>query len=181
MTAPTGSAFSMFTDCFSADDIDAPARRTGFVKRTAKITGQIFLALVTFGVWSDAKTTLAQLAAKVTQWGEQLAVSPEALHQSVNTSARVFLQESSVKPWQKYHPWKKSVMIVSFPTLPQCLESTARALACLKVAISVLVPEGGRQKPEPKCKRHGTIKAVCVDMSLSYHGTFPITHISTKW
>ena len=93
MTAPTGSAFSMFTDCFSADDIDAPARRTGFVKRTAKITGQIFLALVTFGVWRDAKTTLAQWAAKVTQWGEQLAVSPEALHQSMNTSARVFLQE----------------------------------------------------------------------------------------
>ena len=26
------------------------------------------LALVTFGAWSDATTTLAQLAAKVTQW-----------------------------------------------------------------------------------------------------------------
>jgi hypothetical protein len=93
MTAPTRSAVSMLTDFFSADDIEATARRTGFVKRTAKITGKIFLALVTFGVWSDATTTLAQLAAKVTQLGEQLEVSPEAIHQRMNKSALVFLQE----------------------------------------------------------------------------------------
>jgi hypothetical protein len=83
----------MVTDFFSSDDIEAAARRTGFVKRTAKITGQIFLALVTFGVWSEAKTTLAQLAAKVTQLGEQLEVSPEAIHQRMNKRAHAFLQE----------------------------------------------------------------------------------------
>jgi hypothetical protein len=57
----------MLTDFFASDDIEATARRTGFVKRAAKITGKIFLALVTCGVWSDATTTLAQLAAKVTR------------------------------------------------------------------------------------------------------------------
>ena len=57
------------------------------------MTGKIFLALVTFGVWSDAKTTLAQLAAKVTQLGEQLEVSPEALHQRMHKRAVVFLQD----------------------------------------------------------------------------------------
>src|SRR5262245_58933728 len=79
MTACTRSAVAMLTDFFSSDDIEATARRTGFVKRTAKITGKIFLALVTFGVWNDADTTLAQLAAKVTQLDEQRAVSPEDL------------------------------------------------------------------------------------------------------
>jgi hypothetical protein len=93
MTASTRSAVSMLTDFFASDDIEATARRTGFVKRASKITGKIFLALVTFGVWNDATTTLAQLAAKVTQLGEQLEVSPEALHQRMHKRALVLLQE----------------------------------------------------------------------------------------
>src|SRR5215470_17120646 len=81
MTTGTRSAVSMLTDFFASDAIEAAARRTGFVKRTSKLTGKLFLALVTFGAWSDATTTLAQLAAKVTQWDEQVEVSPEAIHQ----------------------------------------------------------------------------------------------------
>jgi hypothetical protein len=83
----------MGTDFFSSDDIEATARRTGLVKRASKMTGTLFLALVTFGSWSDAQTTLAQLAAKVTQVVEQVEVSPEAMHQRMNTRARVFLQD----------------------------------------------------------------------------------------
>src|ERR671925_1882508 len=93
MTASTHSAVSMLTDFFASDDIEATARRTGFVKRASKITGKLCLALVTFGVWSDATTTLAPLAAKVPQWGEQHEVSPEALHQRMHQRALVFLQE----------------------------------------------------------------------------------------
>lgn len=61
------SVLAMLTEFFSAAQIEATARRTGFVPRTSKITGQLFLALGTFGGWSDAKTTLAQLVAKATQ------------------------------------------------------------------------------------------------------------------
>jgi Transposase DDE domain len=93
MTACTRSALAMLTDFFASDDIEATARRTGFVKRASKITGKLFLALVTFGSWSDAQTTLAQLAAKVTQVMEHVEVSPEALHQRMNKRALVFLQE----------------------------------------------------------------------------------------
>ena len=89
----TPSARAMFTDIFASDDIEHTARRTGCVKRASKMTGKIFLALITFGVWSDAKTTLAPLAATVTQLGEQLEVSPEALHQRMNKRALAFLQE----------------------------------------------------------------------------------------
>ena len=54
MPACTRSALAMLTDFFSSDDIEATARRTGFVKRASKMTGKLFLALVTFGSWSNA-------------------------------------------------------------------------------------------------------------------------------
>jgi hypothetical protein len=93
MTTCTHSTLSMLTDFFSSDDIEAAARRTGFVKRASKLTGKLLLALVTFGAWSDATTTLAQLAAKVAQLDEQVEVSPEAIHQRMNQRALAFLQD----------------------------------------------------------------------------------------
>ena len=93
MTACPRSAVAMLTDFFGSDAIEATARRTGFVKRASKLTGKLFLALVTFGSWSDAHTTLAPLAAKVTQVVEQVEVSPEAIHQRMNKRALVFLQD----------------------------------------------------------------------------------------
>ncbi len=83
----------MFTDFLASDDIEATARRTGFVKRASKSTGKLFLALVTFGTWSEAKTTLAQWAAKVTQVDQHVEVSPEAMHQRMNKKAMAFLQD----------------------------------------------------------------------------------------
>ena len=93
MPAGTRSAIAMLTDFFAAADIEATARRTGFVQRTSKITGKLFLALVTFGTWSEGKTTLAQLAAKGTQLRQPVEVSPEALHQRMNKQALAFLQD----------------------------------------------------------------------------------------
>ena len=87
------SALSMLTEFFTSDRIDQTARRTGFVRRTSKITGKVFLALVTFGLWSNAKTTLSQLAAKMRQFGEHQAVSAEAIHQRMNKRAAAFLQD----------------------------------------------------------------------------------------
>src|SRR5437870_12861425 len=95
MTASTRSAVSMLTDFFASDDFEATARRTGFVKRASKITGKIFLALVTFGVWSDAATTLAQLASKVMQFGEHLAMSREALDPRMHNRTLLLLQAIS--------------------------------------------------------------------------------------
>jgi hypothetical protein len=103
MPACTRSAISMFTDCFAADDIEATARRTGVVKRTAKLTGTLFLALVTFGMWSDVKTTFAQLAANVPQVGAHVEVSPEAMYQRMNKRAQAFLQEMIRHALAKVH------------------------------------------------------------------------------
>jgi hypothetical protein len=93
MAEYTPSTLSMLTAFFSSEAIENTARRTGFVKRASKITGKLFLALVTFGVWSAAKTTLAQLAAKVTQLETHQEVSAEAIHQRMNKHAVAFLQD----------------------------------------------------------------------------------------
>jgi len=83
----------MLTDFFAADDIEATARRTGFVQRTSKITGNLLLALVPCGTWSEGKTTLAPRAAKGTQWRQPVEVSPEAMHQRMHKKAIAFLQD----------------------------------------------------------------------------------------
>jgi hypothetical protein len=83
----------MLTACFTAAHIAATARRTGFVKRAATIPGKLSLAIVPFGVWGEATTTRAQLAAKVTQVDERLAVSPEAIYQRMHKRALAFLKD----------------------------------------------------------------------------------------
>ena len=92
MAEQSSNELAMLTEVFSGEQIEATARRTGFVQRTSKITGKLFLALITFGSWSDAKTSLAPLAATATQLGTSVAVSPEALYQRLNTRALALLQ-----------------------------------------------------------------------------------------
>src|SRR5712692_3118910 len=93
MAEPLLSSLAMLTEFFSAAQIEAAARRTGCVQRASKITGKLFLALVTFGSWSTTKTSLAQLAAKGAQLPKPLEVSPEAIHQRMTHRALAFLQE----------------------------------------------------------------------------------------
>ena len=57
------------------------------------MTGTLFLALITFGVWRDATTTLAPLAAQVTPWDDQLEGSPEAMSQRMHQRAHAFLHD----------------------------------------------------------------------------------------
>jgi hypothetical protein len=83
----------MLTEFFTSDTIEQTARRTGFVRRRSTITGKIFLALVTFGLWSNAQTTLSQLAAKMRRFGAHQSVSGEAIHQRMNKRAMAFLED----------------------------------------------------------------------------------------
>ena len=70
MAEYTSSALSILTTFFASEDIEHTARRIDFVKRASPIIGKLFLALVTFGVWDEANTTLAQWAAQVSQMGD---------------------------------------------------------------------------------------------------------------
>jgi len=130
MAEQTLSSLAMLTEFFSAEHIEASARQTGFVQRVSKITGKLFLALVTFGVWSDATTTLAQLAAKATQWDEQLAISPEAIYQRMNKSALAFLQDMIRQALAKVHILEKVCEDGLFPgfTKVYLADSTGFAL-----------------------------------------------------
>ena len=77
MAEPWLSTVTKLTEFFSADQIEASARRTKFVQRASKITGKLFLAWVTFGRWSAPKTTLAQLAAKAAQVSNRSTSRPK--------------------------------------------------------------------------------------------------------
>ncbi len=61
MAAQPSSTLAMLTEFFSGAQIEATARRTGCVQRPSKMTGKLFLALLTWGSWSDATTPLAPL------------------------------------------------------------------------------------------------------------------------
>ena len=79
MAEPWLSTGEKLTEFFSSDQIEASARRTKFVQRASKITGKVFLALVSFGRWSAPKTTVAQLAAKAAQLDAPVTIPPEAV------------------------------------------------------------------------------------------------------
>ena len=81
MAEPWFSTVRMLTEFFTTEHIEAGARRTKFVQRASKITGKLFLALVTFGRWSAPTTSLAQLAAKAAQIEEPVDITPEAAQQ----------------------------------------------------------------------------------------------------
>jgi hypothetical protein len=67
LAEPWLSTVTKLTEFFATEHIEASARRTQFVQRASKITGKLFLALVTLGRWSTPKTSVAQLAAKAAQ------------------------------------------------------------------------------------------------------------------
>jgi Transposase DDE domain len=97
------STVAQLTEFFATDQIEASARRTKFVQRASKITGKLFLALITFGRWSVPKTSLAQLAAKAAQLEQPVAVTPEALQQRMNERAVAFLQDLLQTAFTKLH------------------------------------------------------------------------------
>jgi hypothetical protein len=103
MAEPWLSTVEKLTEFFSTDQIEASARRTKFVQRASKITGKLFLALVTVGRWSAAKTTVPQLAAKAAQLDVPVDITPEALQQRMTARAVAFLQELLQTAFAKLH------------------------------------------------------------------------------
>src|SRR5919109_4443863 len=104
MPASPRRAVALVTAFCAADDLATTARRTGFVQRTSQMTGKRLLALVTWGGWRDATTTLAPWAAQVTPVGAPLAVAPAALQQSMQNRALGLLQARIRQALTTVHP-----------------------------------------------------------------------------
>jgi hypothetical protein len=103
MAEPWLSTVEKLTEFFSPDQIEARARRTKFVQRASKITGKLFLALVTLGRWSTAKTTVPQLAAKAAQLEVPVDITPEALQPRMTARAVAFLQDLLQTAFARLH------------------------------------------------------------------------------
>jgi Transposase DDE domain len=142
MAEQPSSALTMLTEFFSAEHIEASARRTGFVKRASKMTGKLFLALVTFGVWSDAHTSLAQLAAKVTQLDDPLEISPAAIYQRMNKGALAFLQDMIRPALAKVHVLEKVCEDGLFPGFTKVYLADSTGFA-LPDSLQALFPGSG--------------------------------------
>jgi hypothetical protein len=93
MTESWHGTIAKLSEFFSTEQIEASARRTKFVQRASKITGKLFLALVTFGRWSAPQTSVAQLAAKAALLAQPVNITPEALQQRMTERAVAFLQD----------------------------------------------------------------------------------------
>src|SRR5215475_8646877 len=103
MAEPWLGVVEKITEFFATAQIEAYARRTGFVRRTSKITGKVFLALVTLGAWGTRRTSLGQLAAKAAQLPTPVDISPEALHQRMNRRAVAFLRALLQRAFVQLH------------------------------------------------------------------------------
>ncbi len=90
---PWLSALTRLTEVFSPEQLAARARRSGFVQRAAKLTGKLFLALVTCGPGRAAQTAWAQLAATAAQVGAPVEGSPAAIQHRRNRRALAFVQD----------------------------------------------------------------------------------------
>ena len=103
MTEPWLGVVEKITEFFATAQVEACARQTGFVRRTSKLTGKVFLALVTLGAWSTRRTSLGQLAAKGAQLPRPVAFSPEALHQRMTQRAVAFLRALLQQAFAQFH------------------------------------------------------------------------------
>ena len=103
MAEPWLSTGEKLTEFFAPAQIEASARRTKFVPRASKITGKLFLALVTWGRWSTAKTTVPHLAAKAAPLDDPVTLTPEALQQRMPARAVAFLQDLRQTAFAKLH------------------------------------------------------------------------------
>ena len=103
MAEPWLGVVEKLAEFFATAQIEACARRTGFVRRASKITGKVFLALVTVGSWSTRTTSLGQLAAKAAQLPTPVDISPEALHQRMTRRAVAFLQALLQRAFAQLH------------------------------------------------------------------------------
>src|SRR5262245_30428418 len=103
MAEPGLSTGEKLPEFFSSDQIAASARCTKCVQRASKITGKVFLVLLTFGRWSTPKTPVPQLAAKAAQLDVPVDITPEALQQRMTARAVAFLQELLQTAFTRLH------------------------------------------------------------------------------
>src|SRR5262245_37863380 len=127
MAEPWLGIVEKVTEFFATAQIEACARRTGFVRRTSKITGKVFLALVTVGAWSTPKTSLAQLAAKGAHLPMPVDFSPEARHQRMTRRGLYFRASCSSGPLPISTRETRSVTQSCLPPLPPSILPIAPA------------------------------------------------------
>ena len=77
---------------FNEETAKVKARETGFVQRESKLTGHLFLTVLTFGMSLYGTPTLNQLVGLLHLVEPELEMSREGLHQRLNEQAVQFFE-----------------------------------------------------------------------------------------
>jgi len=153
LAAPLLSALTKLTEFFSPEQIEASARRSGFVQRASKITGKLLLALVTCGQGRAAQTSVAPLAATAAQVGEPGEGSPAAMQQGMNRRALAFVLDMIQSAFAQLHtgdPGCEEHLFAPFPRVP----SAARTGLGLPDTLTDLCPGAGGSGAQAGAKLH---------------------------
>jgi len=78
---------------FTPELVEQIAKDLDFVQRESTLGGIEFLALMTYGLFSQPDSTLNQMAAMLKDINEQLEITASGIHQRINESGVKFLQK----------------------------------------------------------------------------------------
>jgi hypothetical protein len=85
-----GKVKEKLTTVFTPERLELLARQSGFLQRTSsKMTGKDFVALMTTAMVEEAAVSLGGLCDTLHQPNPQAAMTPQALHQRLNTPQAV--------------------------------------------------------------------------------------------
>ena len=124
---------------------------------------------MTFGAWSEAKTTLAHLAAKVTQVSQPVDISPEAIPQRLNKKAMAFLQDMIRQTLAQLHALDPVCDDGLFPSFTKVYLADRTGLALPEARHKTFPGAGGSA-----AKAGATMQAVW-DSKSSLFGHFALT------
>jgi hypothetical protein len=161
MTTGTHRAVSMFTDCCASDASEAAARRTGFVQRTSTLTGQLLLALVTFGpgVMPPRRWRHWQRRPRhgTSRWRCRRKPSLHACTGERGLCGRTGSSERGPQAKAAH----TSARTGCVPTVPRCLSLSGLGVPFPRGGmLSCLALGGVRRQPGRQSKPCGTLKAV---------------------
>jgi hypothetical protein len=141
-----------FERCFDGPQIEEMARDCKFVQRKSKLTGQIFVKTLVFGLIQRPKATLKQLCEIVLDFG--VTIKPQGLDQRLNEQAVVFMRQMVTRALRLAKAQRKEVAevldrftsvyfldstVISLPaTLQKVFQGVGGNASCAAVKIQLL-------------------------------------------
>lgn len=134
------------------------ARETGFVQRSSRLTGGIFLQTLVFGFLAQARMPLSQLVSLCAEL--QVWISPQGLDERIHAGSVAFLQAVFAQALQVFRNHLPLPLLQQFPAV-YLLDSSVQALPA---ALQVDYPGCGGNGPVASLKIQLVFDFLCGQM-----------------